>query len=98
MTDTDPKMMRGQQDKDTRQRIEPDETLPSRDRRDSDAASGTDRKAAKAGRLGPEPGSQDAVLAQNRRSDYSAEASILETGDIPEKPPLAQRDRSLLGN
>ena len=100
MPDTDSEMMRHQQDLDTAQRIEIDETAAVKDKADSDPASAAARAAALAGGSA-EPGRQDDVLAQNRRSDYTRENEVFEDGRTDAKPdsrpPLASKGRSLLG-
>lgn len=97
MSDSISETMRRQQNQDTAQTIEPDETATKHERQDSDAASGAAREAAKAARGIVVGHSEDAVLEKNRRSDYSAENEVFEDGRTDAKPPLAKKDRSLLG-
>lgn len=97
MTDTDSKMMRRQQSKDTGVSIEPDETHAKPRRADSDGASKAAREAAKAGHLPADGHSRDEVLRKNQRADYSAEAEVFEDGRTDATPPLAKNDRSILG-
>jgi hypothetical protein len=103
MPDTDSSMMRHQQDLDTAQKIDADETAASPDKTDSDPASAAARAAALAGGAA-QPGSQDDVLAQNQRSDYTRENEVFEDGRTDarpapgSRPPLASKGRSLLGD
>ena len=95
--DTDSEMMRIQQGKDAPVRIPPDENQPSPESTDSDPESAAGRASAIAGAARYPLEQQDQILADNQRSDYSAEAEIFEKGPTGEKPPLASKGRSLLG-
>jgi len=95
--DTDSEMMRLQQGKDAPVRIAPDENRPSPDSTDSDPQSAAGRASAIAGAARYPLEQQDQILADNQRSDYSAEAEVFETGKTGDKPPLASKGRSLLG-
>ena len=100
--DTDPKMMRGQQDKDAPETIEADESQARGGRSDLDAASRRDREAAK----GPEGDratsaneTMDHVFNENRAAAGSGRTAdhMMEDAATDGSASLAQRDRSLLG-
>ena len=100
MPDTDSKMMRQQQDKDTPQRIEPDETAARRDRRDSDASSGAAREAARRGETQGANEAMNAVFNDSRRPENSgdvAEATFKEDAATRGNASLVRKGRSLLG-
>ncbi|MBC8130031.1 MAG: hypothetical protein H7Y08_06880 [Rhizobiaceae bacterium] len=103
MSDTDPEMMREQQAKDLRHPIDVEAGKASGERTDSDAASRSARQSARTARDAVVGHAEDAVFAENQRSDYSAEAEVFEDGRTdahPQivRPPLAKKDRSLLGD
>lgn len=100
--DTDPKMMRGQQDKDTPETIEADERAAKTGRSDLDAASRRDREAAKAPE-GEDAASanetMDDVFNENRAAAGSGRTAdrMMEDTATDGSASLAQTDRSLLG-
>ena len=94
----DPKLMRDQQDKDTPERIAPDETHAAAGRSDSDAASQRDRESAKAG-VAPNGKEQMAsIFEQNGGKDGDAVVEPDPAGGQDNAGGgLARNGRSLLG-
>ena len=90
--DTDPKMMRAQQDKDVPETVAPDETNGVRAPSDSDALSRAAREAAQGEVIADPADGQNDVLAANR----AVAGSGSQTPKQNEGGPLAQKDRSLL--
>lgn len=98
--DSDPKMMRAQQNKDARETIEADETHAREGRSDVDEASGREREAAKAGgetRSANE--TMDDVFNENRAAAGSSRTGDRMISDVATdgSASLARKDRSLLG-
>ena len=99
--DTDPKMMRAQQDKDAAETIAPDETREAPKAGDTDAVSGAARKAAIEGRFEDGRDPLDVVFEANRAAvetgGETTERSPQER-TAAEKASLAQPGRSRLGS
>ncbi|HDZ71409.1 MAG TPA: hypothetical protein ENH55_01075 [Aurantimonas coralicida] len=97
--DTDPSMMREQQDLDTPQSIGTD-TSPARESSDSDAGSRADREAAKAG-LAARP---KEMTPRTDRGDGPAQAAgrydiaLMRKAALARGASLVRKGRSLLGN
>ncbi|MBB3996465.1 hypothetical protein [Aureimonas pseudogalii] len=102
--DTDPKMMRTQQNEDAPETIETDETAKAALRpNDVDAVSQTERERAKAGNVADGRDQMDVVFEANRRA-VSSDESDARTARTPEdrreaeRQSLAQPGRSRLGS
>lgn len=94
-TDTDPRMMRAQQDGDTPETIPVEEGRRQDEASDSDAASGRERRAAIAGQ-GSDEEQMEAILRQNRQSPPSAaDTGTGSRGTF--RKSLVRHGRSLLG-
>lgn len=95
----DPKLMRGQQDKDTPERIAPDETHAPANRTDSDAASQRARESAKAGVA---PNSQEQMASIFEQNGGAENETVVEpdpsTVQDDADSGLARKGRSLLGD
>lgn len=89
--DTDPKMMRAQQNKDAREAV--DQPGAKRDASDSDARSAEERKVAIAGK--PAGQTTGASLHQNHRVADEPDGEAAEAGD--DRGGLARPGRSRLG-
>ena len=104
---TDPKMMRDQQDKDTPQHIDEDETHGGPERSDSDPRSGAERESARDGKLPASSNQQDAIFQQNRAcAAHEATGDDDAGADVDDKSRdgsghdgsgLVRKGRSLLG-
>ncbi|MBP0615178.1 hypothetical protein [Jiella mangrovi] len=91
--DTDPKMMREQQDRDTKENA--GEKDGARRQADSDAQSAAERQAALEGEGGSQEDQMDAILRQNGAKEGSSKPESAEPGHP--KKGLVRRGRSLLG-
>lgn len=97
--DTDPSMMREQQDLDTPQSIGTD-TSPARESSDSDAGSRADREAAKAGSAAR----PKEMTPRTDRGDGPAQAAgrydiaVMRKAALARGASLVRKGRSLLGN
>ncbi|MEX6507080.1 hypothetical protein [Jiella sp. M17.18] len=98
-SDTDPKMMRAQQDRDTPEHIARDETAPRREAGDTDAASAADRERALAGGTANSVDQMDAILGANR-AGHGAQATAADEaeaeGEASGKAGLVRSGRSRL--
>ncbi len=97
--DTDPSMMREQQDRDTPQFIGEDKSRAG-ERSDSDAGSRTDREAAKAGSVSESgPRTQD-VAGENGQVTSAGRYDIasMKKAALARGASLVRKGRSLLGN
>lgn len=79
MTDTDSEMMRRQQSKDAKVRLDPNELQARPEAKDSDPASGADRERAKAGESDAANRAIDAVFDENMQK---GDAAILEENTL----------------
>ncbi|MDY8110426.1 hypothetical protein U0C82_14890 [Fulvimarina sp. 2208YS6-2-32] len=99
---TEPKMMRSQQDKDTRADIAEDETRNKTPRKDADAESGRDRELSKTGRANYETEQMDAIFEENKAGATPAapgsENRTAEETARKGEAGLASKGRSRLGD
>ncbi|ORE98763.1 hypothetical protein [Aurantimonas sp. 22II-16-19i] len=94
-SDTDPRMMRAQQDADTPETVPVEEGRREDEASDSDVASGRERRAAIAGQAADEE-QMEAILRQNRQARPSAVDAGTGTAGGSRKS-LVRHGRSLLG-
>ena len=98
MSDTDSRMMRRQQDRDTAERIAPDERAEHHEAADTDPQSEADRETANAGATRGEDDQMDAILRENAEGG-EATAAEGRFGGSParsRKAGLAREGRSRL--
>ena len=98
MSDTDSKMVRHQQDRDTPERIAPDERAARDAHSDTDRGSRADREAANAGAMRGKDDQMDAVLHENSEGGEAtaAEGRLGENSARSRKAGLAREGRSRL--
>ena len=93
--DTDPKMMRKQQDCDTPQAIDHQDGTARSEKGDTDSESGRDRRAAIAGE-GPREEQMEAILRQNGGESAGKKHEVPASQDAHPRKGLARSGRSRL--
>ncbi|MEC5323277.1 hypothetical protein [Aurantimonas sp. A3-2-R12] len=97
--DTDPSMMREQQDRDTPQSIGTD-TSPARESSDSDARSRADREAVKAGLAARPKEMAPRTIHEDRPAQAAGpyDIALMRKAALARGASLVRKGRSLLGN
>ncbi|MEF2551940.1 hypothetical protein VQ042_11310 [Aurantimonas sp. A2-1-M11] len=99
-SDTDSKMMREQQDRDTPQHMASDGTRKPGERSDLDASSKADREAAKNGTAPEGKEQMEAIFEANQKAKPAdqAEEDMLADAATDAQAGLARPNRSILGD